>query len=709
MIKTILCTFILITIPFTAIAQNNPKPFRPPAVPLVTHDPYFSAWSFNNNLSDDWPKHWTGAAHAMCGLIRIDGKPYRWMGAAPRNVPAMAQKSVEVLPTRTIYEFEQDGVALTVTFLTPALPRDLDVLSRPVTYVVLTTQSTDGKGHKVDAYLDLTAEWAVDKPNQQVVGDRIPGIPEHMPIGALRFGTKDQKVLDRRGDNLRIDWGHVILAKSVSDTRTLGGPVEAHATGILDDVTSRETFVSKGHIRRDEGDDKRFPRAASDKWPVLAHSCTLTEINNSPKSMRFMIAYDDEYSIEHMGAKLRPWWKRDGMQTLDMLSIADRDYDTLLKTCIKFDEELMADAKQIGGEDYARLCALSYRQCLAAHKLVASADGKTPLYFSKENFSNGCIATVDVTYPSAPMFLLLNPTLLKGMTTPILDYAQTDRWKFPFAPHDLGQYPKANGQVYGGGERSEKDQMPVEECGNMLILLAAIAHAEGNADYANKYWPTLTKWANYLKEKGLDPENQLCTDDFAGHLAHNTNLSLKAIVALASYAKLAQTLGKTEEAATYRKSAEEMAAKWQQMANDGDHYRLTFDKENTWSQKYNLVWDKLLSLNLFPKQVAQQEIAYYKTKLNKFGLPLDDRKTYTKLDWIVWSATLADNRADFDAIMQPTYDWISATPTRVPLTDWYDTVSGRQQGFQARSVVGGVYIKFLESPDLQKKYASRAK
>src|SRR5260370_11305908 len=160
-------------------------------------------------------------------------------------------------------------------------------------------------------------------------------------------------------------------------------------------------------------------------------------------------------------------------------------------------------------------------------------DGK-PLLFSKENFSNGCIDTVDVTYPSAPFFLLLKPQLLEAQLRPVMEYANLSRWRWSFAPHDLGTYPLANGQVYGGGERSDENQMPVEESGNMLILLAALARAEGEADFAAEYWPLLSKWAEYLRNKGQDRENQISTEYFAAHLAHHTKLSTNAIHPLGS-------------------------------------------------------------------------------------------------------------------------------------------------------------------------------
>lgn len=154
---------------------------------------------------------------------------------------------------------------------------------------------------------------------------------------------------------------------------------------------------------------------------------------------------------------------------------------------------------------------------------------------------------------------------------------------------------------------------------------------EGNADYAREHWKTLGVWANYLLKEGLDPENQLCTDDFAGHLAHNANLSIKAIIGIAGYGKLAEMLGDKEQAVRYVSAAREMAEKWERMADDGDHYRLTFDRENTWSQKYNLVWDRVLGLHIFPDRIARKEVAFYLSRNSRSAFRLTAARPIPRL------------------------------------------------------------------------------
>lgn len=668
-----------------------PLRLRPPAVPLVTHDPYFSAWSFTDGLADGEVRHWTGTELGTCGLIRIDGTTHRLMGKFPLDAPALPQTALAVWPLRTVYGFEGAGVAVTLTFLSPLLPDDLDVLARPVSYVTWDVRSSDGETHDVSLYLHCQGQWAVNTPDQAVSSARF-----RLPtLDVLRLGSVQQAVLGRSGDNLRIDWGHMMLAVPQDFP---------NETALADAPAARAAFVATGGLPA--ADEIAEPAPVQERGPVLACAFPLGRVGAEPVSRHVLLAYDDQFSLELFHRKLRPYWRRGTMGTAELLQAAAGEYETLSARCRAFDEELSADLERTGGAAYAAVCALSFRQCVSAHKLAVDIDG-APVFFSKENFSNGCINTVDVTYPSAPFFLLFNPALLQAQLTSILEYGQSPRWPFPFAPHDLGTYPLANGQVYGGGERAEDDQMPVEECGNMLILVAALVKTTGAADYARRYWPLLTRWAAYLYDKGLNPANQLCTDDFAGHMAHNVNLSVKAIVALGAYAQLAAALDEPDRAATYRKTALEMAAEWQTMADDGAQFRLAFDQPGSWSQKYNLVWDHLLGLDLFPLGVAAKEIAFYKTHQGPYGLPLDSRSTQTKLDWIVWTATLAENTEDFDALVAPLLRFITDSPSRVPLTDWYDTETAKKRGFQARSVVGGVYIKLLTDAALWDKWRGR--
>ena len=652
---------------------NGPRKLRPPAVPLVTHDPFTSCWSMGDRLNDDWPKHWTRRVHAMFGMIRVDGKAMRFMGHPMACKDEIPQKSVDVHATRTVYTFSDGKVLLTVTFISPLLMDDLDLLARPVSYVDFDVVSADGKPHRVELHFDATTEWAVNNVKQKVTWRRLktPG------LAAMAAGTASQRVLASKGDDHRIDWGHLLVAAPEKGAQTFMGCVG----------DAREAFVKDGSLP--PRDDVRKPRAANDAWPGLCVRFDAGRVASKGVHRHLMIGYDDALSVEFFGEKLKAWWRRGADVTAEaMLEQAAAEYAGVRKRCMAFDDELRGDAAKAGGEMYADLCALVYRQSIAAHKLVVGPDGM-PLFLSKENNSNGSIGTVDVTYPSAPLFLVYNPTLVKGMLDPIFHYRESGKWKKPFPAHDVGTYPLANGQTY-------PHDMPVEESGNMIILTAAVCRREAGMDYAKKHWASLTEWAAYLREKGFDPENQLCTDDFAGRLAHNANLSIKAITALGCYAQMAGELGEKAVAREYRALAEDMVKRWIKAADDGDHYRLTFDRSGTWSQKYNLAWDSILGLNLFPDEIDRKEIAYYLQIQNPYGVPLDSRKTFTKSDWVLWSATLAKNRGDFERLIAPIWRYVDMTPQRLPVGDWHETTNGHHIHMYARSVVGGYYMQMLK-------------
>ncbi|MFI5132966.1 MAG: glutaminase domain-containing protein [Chitinophagales bacterium] len=788
--------FALVLIQFSAKAQLS----KAPAYPLITNDPYFSIWSFTDKLNESVTKHWTGADHSLLGVLKVDGKLYKFLGELPeelkpilpdadiqsyncqfteskptgdwtnieyddskwtngqamfgtkdvspktlwtsreiwirrtfemqainihelvlkakyddnvevylngekiftdgccsmnkevtlskiiekklrkgKNVLALycentggaayidaglydrlsaqpvlqaIQKSVEITATQTKYEFECGPISVDVNFLSPLLANDPDLFSRPASYITFDVRSTYGSKHDVKLFLATSNDIVRNRKKTEVKTE----VLKLLDITCLKTGTVEQPVLKTKGDDVRIDWGYLYVA--ATNEAGVSQNANAKIPGLeLKDFSSTEV--------------------------------DFTGIGSVPVEKTILLAYDDLYSIQYFGQNLQAWWKKNFSTTEEMITRSLNDFGHVIERCDKFDKQLYSDATDAGGETYAKLCVLAYRQSLAAHKLVRGPHDEI-LFPQKENFSNGSIWTVDVTYPSAPLTLIYNPALLKGMVEPIMYYSESGKWAKPFPAHDLGTYPQANGQTY-------PEDMPVEEAGNMIILTAAICKAENKIDFAKKHWDVLSKWVEFLVNDGFDPTNQLCTDDFAGHLARNANLSMKAIVGIAAYADMAKKLGKRGEGDKYHNIAEDYAGKWIEMADDGDHYSLTFDKKGTWSQKYNLVWDKLLGLKLFPQSVYDKEVKYYLTKQNEFGLPLDSRKTYTKSDWILWTATLAKDPKDFEALIKPVYKYATETPTRVPLSDWHETTNGKQVGFQARSVVGGYFIKMLEN------------
>jgi hypothetical protein len=510
-------------------------------------------------------------------------------------------------------------------------------------------------------------------------------------LTVLKMGTPDQPYVQRAGDDSRIDWGYAYIAAA-----------SAESSGAIGSEQSvLQSFTSTGKLPA--SDDSDQPRAVKTDLPTMALAIDFGQVSTDTVTRRAMIAYDDVYAVDFFGKKLPGIWRtKPGMNGEKLLAQGSQQYDSLFARCKSFDDELMADLTKVGGKDYAYMCALAYRQSIGTCGVVNDSKGQ-PMLFPKENTSNGNMATVDVIFPMDPIVLLLSPTLAKASIAPVLVYAASPRWKWPNAPHDLGEYPIAFGKDDGG------EAMPVEESGNMLIIADAICQIDGNTRFVDAWWPQFTQWAKYLEQYGLDPQKQLCTDDFKGRLAHNANLSVKAILALAAYGDMARIKGDQATANRYKEMAKADGQHWISVDSEGDSFKLAFDKPHTWGQNYNMVWDRILGLNIFPPEVAKKQIEFYKTKLQPFGLPLDSRNKVTKSDWCMWTASMADNQADFETLINPMIGYLNTTTARVPFADGYTTNEAKSDFFHARPVIGGVFIRMLTDPQVWRKWASMDK
>jgi len=638
---------------------------RPISVPLITVDPFFSLWSSGSRLYENYTKHWSEKPWPIFIGLYADGKLNSIAGVDRDFLPLrnrMHQTNLKVTPLSTVYTFENNLAKVILTFTTPLLMDRPEIMTRPVSYITYDIELKKEDLQDVMFAFGISALGCVNNHSQNVRFERTPY--------SLKCGNTVQQPLSQAGDRVTIDWGYLHLCDR-----------EAHITqppnrmvGIRGNNRSTDTrhFFEESYILGKE----------YNPWEKMPYMFVI----KSELSGVITLAYDEVNPIEYFHEPLDEYYTKYFDSFGDMVKAAIKEYPEIKKMCDEFDRKLIKEASALG-ENYEYITSMAYRQAIAAHKLVEDKEGNI-IFLSKENDSNGCIGTLDVTYPSIPLFLKYNPELVKGLLRPIIKYAKSDEWKYDFAPHDVGSYPIANGQVYRQNKREY--QVPVEEVGNMMLCLAAVKkYSNGDTELFDADRDLMKTWVRYLVEFGYDPANQLCTDDFAGALARNCNLSLKAIMGIAAYSDLSGD-------ESYMEIAKEWAKNWEKDAKASHGgTRLTFDTPDTWSLKYNMVWDNLLGYGIFSEEVKKNEIKTYTENLNRYGVPLDSRAAYTKVDWLMWSTKIYDDKEYFDKVCEAIVNMLDESPMRVPFPDWYYTTNAEYVNFTNRSVVGGLFINLL--------------
>jgi hypothetical protein len=658
-------------------------PIRPPAVPLAVRSPYLSTWLSADLLAGHWPSFWTGRTTAMTGIARVDGVDYLFMGAP--NVPghplsrALVQRTLRLTATRSQFVLDGGGVELTLTFLSPVEPGDLRRQSMPLSYITADVRSIDGKAHDVSLYVDISGEWSHADSGTKISWsqEQVTGSGGGPTLTSLSFGPDTPSVLRENGDMAA--WGKVVW--SAANQTGLTWQIGA-------DTVVRPAALADGKL----GDtaDTGQPRAINDRWPVFAFHFDLGSVHGSTRSAVLSVGHVREPAVSYLGEQLPPLWRSYWPGWQEMAAFFHADANAALGRTDAFDRKVRRDATTAGGPKYAALCALALRQAYAGTELV-SRNGR-PWAFLKEISSDGNVSTVDVTYPAMPVFLYTDPAYLRLLLEPMLDYAENGGWPKEFAEHDLGSsYPNASGHNDGNEE-----DMQVEESANMLLMTAAYlarADAATAKAFASSHYAILKQWADYLVSNALDPGYQNQTDDFTGFIAHSANLALKGILAIGAMAPIATAAGNATDATRYRSTARDYTAQWVTKAQDTtpDHLKLAYDQPGTWSLKYNGYPDALLGLSLVPASVAKEEADWYLTQANQFGVPLDPRHSFTKGDWEMWTAAWLRDHPVSGYLISALYDFATSTPSRVPFTDWYDTVTGSQSGFQARPAIGGIF------------------
>ncbi len=563
----------------------------------------------------------------MAGLLRIDGKTFRFMGLPGSTIPAMRQESVRIFPTRTEFEFSEGDVRLGLEFLSPLDPRDLKLLSLPL--VFLRAEVRAEKPRDIQLYLEITGEWAVGASERRITWD-----------GAFRIRPSQPRLF--RETHNSPDWGEVRWEAIDGPATPRYGP----------DRDVRRAFVEGGSPPR----DVRYPRAANDDWPVFAHSWNLGRVERAVVR-RALLAHVRRDAVTFLGDSCSAAWTRHFDDGAALVAWASGAADRIRERCRAVDAEVLSRARAAGGEPLAALAALAFRPVFAAREAVVCRKKSMSFAKSMEIGAGSLIQALDALAPAAPALLAFNPSLLRAELEPVLETLRRGAWHERFAPPDLGTYPNATGAASGAGTW-------IGATADLLLLSAALA------PHDPAFWeearPLLRPFGEFLIE--ADPRGDLA-------------LALKTITAVATLPDL-------------RPEAEKLLKNWLAQAEAGDHTAGIAGDPASWSLKPDFFIDRLLGLDLVPRAVVERDLAFWRARAARFGVPADSRRPVARLDALLQVAALVP-REEREAWLAPLLRALSETSSRTPPADRYETETARPAGSPARPTLGAVFAPVL--------------
>ena len=336
--------------------------------------------------------------------MRIDGSAYPRLGHLPADAPAMTERAARCCRRARSTSFEAGGVALTLDVPLAALPDDLDLVLAPGDLPDLGGARDRRPRPRRLALLRRLGG----------VGGQHAGAEGH--VGALDRRRRSTCCASARSSS-RCSRSPATTCASTGATCTSRARAGARHRSGRSAPTSRCAPASRATGALPAGDDPRMPRAARRRSGRCSRVAFDLGRSSRRRSARHVIlAYDDDARSSTSSSGLRALLAARTAWTPRRCSHeAEADYaKSASRRCEAFDDELMGDLTRAGGEEYARLAALAYPPVARRAQARRRAEDGAPLSSRKENFSNGCIATVDVIYPAAPALPAVQPGAAQG-------------------------------------------------------------------------------------------------------------------------------------------------------------------------------------------------------------------------------------------------------------------------------------------------------